>query len=311
MFTALKKGRVAALGVIAVSAAVALAGCSSSSSPLDAGSSSTGTAASGTIVVGSQSYYSNEIIAEIYSQALEANGLTVTRKFNIGQRDAYLPALESGEVTLFPEYSGNLLQYYDKTTTATSADDVFAGLAKAVPSQLEVLQQSQAADQDSYNVTKAFSDANAVKSIADLAKVSGVTLGGNAELATRPYGPPGLQSTYGVTVGFTPIDDSAGPLTLKALLDNTIQVANIYSADPSIGANNLVTLSDPKHLFLASNVIPLINKSAATPKVTDVINKVDAALTTADLVSMNGESTTDQKSSADIAKEWLAKVKLF
>ncbi|RFA14305.1 glycine/betaine ABC transporter [Subtercola boreus] len=310
MFTALKKGRVAALGVIAVSAAVALAGCSSgSSSPL--GSSSSGSAAAGTIVIGSQSYYSNEIVAEIYAQALEANGQTVTRKFNIGQRDAYLPALASGEVTLFPEYSGNLLQFYDKATTAVSASDVYAALKTAVPANLEVLDQSEAADQDSYNVTKAFSEANGVTSIADLAKVSNVTLGGNAELATRPYGPPGLLSTYNVTVGFTPIDDSAGPLTLKALLDNTIQVANIYSADPSIGANDLVTLTDPKSLFLASNVVPLINKDAATPAVTDVINKVDAALTTADLVSMNGESVNDKKSSADIAKEWLASKKLF
>ncbi|RFA15627.1 glycine/betaine ABC transporter [Subtercola boreus] len=310
MFTALKKGRVAALGVIAVSAAVALAGCSSgSSSPL--GSSSSGSAAAGTIVIGSQSYYSNEIIAEIYAQALEANGQTVTRKFNIGQRDAYLPALASGEVTLFPEYSGNLLQFYDKATAAVSASDVYAALKTAVPANLEVLDQSEAADQDSYNVTKAFSEANGVTSIADLAKVSNVTLGGNAELATRPYGPPGLLSTYNVTVGFTPIDDSAGPLTLKALLDNTIQVANIYSADPSIGANDLVTLTDPKSLLLASNVVPLINKDAATPAVTDVINKVDASLTTADLVSMNGESVNDKKSSADIAKEWLASKKLF
>ncbi|GAA0992134.1 ABC transporter substrate-binding protein [Subtercola frigoramans] len=310
MFTALKKGRIAALGVIAVSAAVALAGCASgSSSPL--GSTSSASASAGAIVVGSQSYYSNEIIAEIYSQALEANGLTVTRKFNIGQRDAYLPALQSGEVTLFPEYTGNLLQFFDKTTTATSADDVFAALKTALPANLTVLDQSQAADQDSYNVTKAFADANGVSSIGDLAKVSGVTLGGNAELATRPYGPPGLLSTYGVTVGFTPIDDSAGPLTLKALLDNTIQVANIYSADPSIGSNNLVTLSDPKHLFLASNVVPLINKDTATPQVTQIINKVSAALTTADLVAMNGQSTVDQKSSADIAKAWLANAKLF
>ncbi|RFA08890.1 glycine/betaine ABC transporter [Subtercola boreus] len=310
MFTALKKGRVAAIGVIAVSAAVALAGCSSgSSSPL--GSTSTGSAAAGTIVIGSQAYYSNEIIAEIYAQALEANGQTVTRKFNIGQRDAYLPALASGEVTLFPEYSGNLLQFYDKATTAVSATDVYAALKTAVPANLEVLDQSEAADQDSYNVTKAFSEANGVTSIADLAKVANVTLGGNAELATRPYGPPGLLSTYNVTVGFTPIDDSAGPLTLKALLDNDIQVANIYSADPSIGANDLVTLTDPKSLFLASNIVPLINKDAATPDVTDVINKVDAALTTADLVSMNGESVNDKKSSADIAKEWLASKNLF
>src|SRR5690606_40849814 len=111
-------------------------------------------AASGTIVVGSQDYYYNEIIAEIYAQALEAEGLTVERNFSIGQRDAYMPALESGEVQLFPEYTGNLLQFFDPDATATSPEDVYAALQEALPDGLTVLDQSSATDQDSYNVTE-------------------------------------------------------------------------------------------------------------------------------------------------------------
>ena len=88
MFTARNKGRLA-LGAVVVGAALALSGCATGD-PLDSGSSS---GASETIVVGSQAYYSNEIIAEIYSQALENAGFTVERKFQIGQRDAYLPSL--------------------------------------------------------------------------------------------------------------------------------------------------------------------------------------------------------------------------
>ncbi|GGF40527.1 ABC transporter substrate-binding protein [Subtercola lobariae] len=308
MFTAGKKGRIAVIGAIAVSAAIALAGCSSSSStPLGSSAS----ASAGTIVIGSQAYYSNEIIAEIYAQALEANGQTVTRQFNIGQRDAYLPSVENGTITLFPEYTGNLLQYLDKTATATTSADVYAALQKAVPDNLTVLDQAPAADQDAYVVTKAFSDANGVTSIADLAKVPNLTLGANQEFSTRPYGPTGALSTYGVTLGFTPINDSGGPLTVQALQNNTVQVADIYTSSSAITKDNLVVLSDPKGLILASNVVPLINKAAATPEVTSVINKVDAALTSSELAALNDESTVDQKSSADIAKAWLAKEKLF
>jgi osmoprotectant transport system substrate-binding protein len=311
MFTAIKKGRLVA-GLVAVSAVVALAGCASSD-PLDTASTSdSGDGASGPIVIGSQAYYSNEIIAEIYAQALEANDIEVTRQFNIGQRDAYLPALESGEVQLFPEYSGNLLQYYDPETTAKTSDDVYASLADALPEGLEVLDQSPATDQDSYNVTKEFSDANKVTSLEDLAAVTTpLTLGGNSELQTRPYGPEGLKSTYGVTVGFTPIEDSGGPLTIQALKDNTVQLVNIYSADPNIKTSGLVTLEDPKGLFLASNVVPLINTDAATPEVTEVINKVSAALTAEDLVDLNSQSVNDQESADTIAKNWLEKVALF
>jgi osmoprotectant transport system substrate-binding protein len=311
MFTAITKGRLVA-GLVAVSAAVALAGCSSGD-PLDTSSTSAGGSTDGgAIVIGSQAYYSNEIIAEIYAQALEANGVEVTRQFNIGQRDAYLPALESGEVQLFPEYSGNLLQYYDPETTAKTSDDVYAALADALPEGLEVLDQSPATDQDSYNVTKEFSEANGVTSLEDLAKVTTpLTLGGNSELQTRPYGPEGLKSTYDVTVGFTPIEDSGGPLTIQALKDDTVQLVNIYSADPNIKTSGLVTLEDPKGLFLASNVVPLINTDAATSEVTDVINTVSAALTAEDLVDLNSQSVNDQESPETIAKNWLDKVSLF
>src|SRR6201746_743803 len=133
MFTAGKKGRIGAIAAIAVGAAVALAGCSSSSTPLGGGSSASGSAAAGTIVIGSQAYYSNEIIAEIYAQALEANGQTVTRQFNIGQRDAYMPSVEDGTTTLFPEYGATLLHSLASSAPATPSAAVSAARKKPFP----------------------------------------------------------------------------------------------------------------------------------------------------------------------------------
>jgi len=296
MFTARNKGRLA-LGAVVVGAALALSGCATGD-PLDSGSSS---GASETIVVGSQAYYSNEIIAEIYSQALENAGFTVERKFQIGQRDAYLPSLESGEVDLFPEYTGNLLQFYSPDTTATTSDDVYAELQTALPATLTVLDQAAATDQDSYNVTADFAATNNLKSLADLKNVTvPLTLGGNPELAERPYGPAGLLATYGVTVGFT----ATGDTTVEDLLAGTVNIANVYSADPRIQTDNLVTLADPEGLFLASNVVPLVNKDVAD-QIADVINAVQAKLTAEGLVALNVQSTVDQKSSAEIATQWL------
>ena len=140
------------------------------------------------------------MIAEIYSQALEGAGFTVERNFNIGQRDAYLPSLEDGSIDLFPEYTGNLLQYFEPDTTATTPDDVYAALQDALPDGLTVLDQSPATDQDSYNVTSAFAEENGLTSIADLAGIDGLVLGGPPELEERPYGPKGLEEVYGVSV---------------------------------------------------------------------------------------------------------------
>jgi osmoprotectant transport system substrate-binding protein len=296
MFAARNKGWLAA-GVVMVGASLALSGCAAGD-PLE---SDTGSGDSDAIVIGSQAYYSNEIIAEIYAQALENADFEVERKFNIGQRDAYLPELESGNVDLFPEYSGNLLQFYDPETKATSSDDVYAALSDALPEGLTVLDQSPATDQDSYNVTKEFAEANDVTTIADLANVTEpLKLGGNAELEERPYGPSGLAERYNVSVSFT----ATGDTTVEDLLAGTINIANVYSADPRIQTNDLVTLEDPDGLFLASNVVPVVSSDVAD-EIADVINAVSAKLTPEGLVALNVQSTVDEESPDAIAEKWL------
>lgn len=254
-----------------------------------------------TVVVGSQAYYSNEIIAEIYAQALEAEGYTVERRFQIGQRDAYVPELESGAIDLFPEYTGNLLQFYDPETMAKKSDEVYQELQGALPESLAVLEMSPATDQDSYNVTADFAAANGLTSIADLAGLDGLVLGGNLELEERPYGPQGLLETYGVTVAF----DATGDVTVDALIAGEISLANVYSADPRIAEFNLVTLQDPEGLFLASNVVPVVQSDRAQ-ELAAIIDPISKALTPEGLVALNLKSTKEQLSAAEIAAVWLS-----
>jgi osmoprotectant transport system substrate-binding protein len=303
VITANKKGRLTVLGAVAIGAMVALAGCASSD-PLSSGDSS----ASGdgdTLVIGSQQYYSNEIIAELYAQALEAKGYKVDRQYQIGQREVYLPELESGKIDVFPEYTGNLLQYYDKEETAKSPEEVETALAAALPDGLTALKAAAASDQDSYNVTKEFSEDNDITSLADLKNYSGtLTLGAPPENAERPYGPPGLKSVYGVDVTSTPIDDGGGPLTVKALTDGSVQLADIYTASPLIAENDLVTLDDPENMILPQNVVPIVSDKVDSDA-QDVIESVDAVLSASDLQKLNSKSQTDKESSATIAKDYL------
>ena len=298
------KNRLTALAALTVTSAFALTACGTDSSPLedDATSDASGDE---TIVIGSQDYYSNEIIAETYAQALENAGYDVDRQFRIGQREAYLPEIEAGEIDLFPEYSGPVLQYWEPDTEARLPDDVFAALEEAAPEGLNVLDQSPATDQDSYVITQEFADEWGIENVEDLDKVTEpMTLGANSEAESRPNGPKGLEETYGIEVGFAPIEDSGGPLTVKALKDGDVQLAIIYTADPSIESNNLVSLEDTKGLFLSSNVVPLASDKV-DDKAAEVINEVSAAMSPEDLVSLNNRSVTDQLPAADIAKDWL------
>ncbi|MCJ1673036.1 MULTISPECIES: ABC transporter substrate-binding protein [unclassified Rathayibacter] len=307
MFTATKKGRVV-LSALAVGAVVALAGCSSSD-PLDEGSGAT--AGGDTIVIGSQDYYSNEIIAEIYAQALEDGGMTVQRDFRIGQREIYLPEIESGSIDVFPEYGGSLLQALEPDTTATTADDVYSALTDALPDGLRALDAADASDQNSYTVTQAFADQWNLTDIASLKNVTDpIVLGGNSELQTRPYGPDALQSKYGITTTFQAIEDSGGSTTVDALASNQIQMANIYTADPNIESNDLLPLADPDGLFVADNVVPIVSDKV-DDDAAEIINGVSAKLTADDLVALNSESVNEQKSAAAIATEWLTSAGLI
>ncbi|NII40092.1 osmoprotectant transport system substrate-binding protein [Curtobacterium flaccumfaciens] len=296
------KLRAGIAAAVAVGVAAALAGCSSSS-PLDSGSSASSD--SKTIVVGSQQYYSNEIIAELYAQVLEKDGFQVKRNFNIGQREVYLPQLQKGAIDVMPEYGGNLLQYYDKNSTAKSEAEIADGLKSSLPKGLRALDAADATDQDSYTVTKKFSEDNDVTSLADLSKVKGtLTVGANSENQTRPYGPKGLKSVYGVTVQSKAIEDSGGALTVKALKDGTVQLADIYTADPSIKANDFVTLKDPKNLIVPQNVTPVVSSKVDDKAAAD-IDKVSKVLTTDALIELNTKSTVDKEKASTIAKDFL------
>jgi osmoprotectant transport system substrate-binding protein len=305
MFTA-GRGRLVALGAVVVGAAIALSGCATSN-PL---STDAAKPAGGTLIVGSQAYYSNEIVAEIYSQALENGGFKVDRQFKIGQREVYLPEIEAGKIDVFPEYIGSLDQAIykglNKEAAGGTADVVYKDLTSVIPNGLRVLKPAEAADQNSWTVTEAFAKKWKLTDIASLKNVTDpIIVGGNSELETRPYGPTALKSKYGITTaGFSAVEDSGGPLTVKALVDNKIQLANIYTADPNIKSNNLVALTDPDGLFFPDNIAPVVSKKV-TEKAAAILDKVSAKLSQSDLVSLNSESVNDQKSADVIAKDWL------
>ena len=284
----MKLTRITAIA-LSIGVVLGVAGCAAPSTP-----------SSEPVVIGSQAYYSNEIIAEAYALVLEDAGYTVDRKFSLGQRDVYVPALEAGEIDLFPEYTGNLLQFFVPDATETAADDVYAALAKSLPAGLTALAMSPATDQDSYNVTQEFASKNNLESIADLAKVKGLILGGAPELAERPYGPNGLLEKYGVTVSF----QATGDTTVDSLVAGIVNMANVYSADPRIQQLDLVTLSDPKGLFLASNVVPIASEKV-TADARKLIDAVSAAMSAQDLVTLNVRSVDEKLSAAVIAREWL------
>jgi osmoprotectant transport system substrate-binding protein len=273
----------------------------------DSGSGSSDGGGSGAaIAIGSQAYYSNEIIAELLAQALEAEGLTVDRQYQIGQREVYMPELESGALDVLPEYLGNLLQHYDSEAASATPEEVHSALGEALPDGLRVLDFAEATDQDSYTTTSDFASANSLTAIGDLAGVDeDLKIAANSEFEVRPYGPDGAKEVYGVDVAVVPVEDSGGPLTVQALVDGDVQLADIYTSDPAIAENDLVVLEDPESMILPQNVVPVVSEKI-DDAAADAIDAVLAELSADDLVELNRRSTVEQQSSADIASAWLS-----
>jgi osmoprotectant transport system substrate-binding protein len=300
-----------ALTVAATAALLATAACGSSNNnnPLAASSSSSSSSGgSGSITVGSADFPESALLAEIYAGALKAKGIQVAEKLNIGAREAYIPALQDGSIDLIPEYTGVLTQYFNKNAKATDSDGVYAELKASLPATLMVLDKSAAEDKDSVAMKKSTADKLGVKSISDLVgKSQNLTLGGPPEWKTRLTGAPGLQKVYGVVFKeFRPLD-AGGPLTVQALKNGQVDAADLFTTDPNIAANNFVTLEDPKSLFAAQNVVPLITKSKSNPTIESALNAVSAKLDTATLAALLSEVVVQKKDPSAVAQEFLSK----
>ncbi|SBS74461.1 Substrate-binding region of ABC-type glycine betaine transport system [uncultured Mycobacterium sp.] len=261
-----------------------------------------------TVVIGSADFPESKIIAEIYAQALEANGFTVGRQFGIGSRETYVPAVRDHSIDLVPEYTGNLLQYFDPKTTVTTPDEVELALFRALPGDLSILTPSPAND------TVAVSESTAqkwnLKTIGDLAAHSAeVKFGGPSEFLNRAEGLPGLKAKYGLDIkpdNFVAISDGGGPATVRALVDGTVTAADIFSTSPAIPQNKLVVLEDPKNNFLAANVVPLVSSQKKSDELKKVLDAVSAKLSTQGLIELNtavsGNSGVDPD---EAARKWI------
>ncbi len=301
--------RTALLTALATSAVLGLAGCGGGDDTLASDNGDSGSSDSGTVVIGSANFPESALLAEIYAGALEGAGVSTDTKLNIGSREVYLKALEPGDesVDIFPEYTGVLRDYYKKGMSGTSSDDVYKELVSVLPDYLTVLDPSTAEDKDGVVVTQDTADKYSLTEIGDLAPVAGdLTLGGPPEWKTRDTGVPGLEKVYGVTFGDFRSLDAGGPLTLNALVDGQIDAGNLFTTDPNIAAKDLVVLQDPKFLFAAQNVVPLVRTAVVTDTIESTLNDVSAALDTDKLGDLVTRVVIDKDDPEDVAADFLS-----
>jgi osmoprotectant transport system substrate-binding protein len=266
------------------------------------------TKAGPTIILGTKNFPEEYILGELYKQALEAKGFTVSYKENIGSTEIMTSALQSGKINMYPEYTGVIVQdVFGKTSPKTASATYQLAKKLEAAKGYSLLNATPFYDTDVLAVTNATATKYGLKSIGDLKKVGAFKLGGFPECKTRATCFVGYTKQYGLSkASFLPL---AGISAYAALDAGKVLAADVFSTDPPLGKNSKYTvLQDPKHVTGFQNVAPIVKTSLAQQlgsKFTSTVNAVSKTLTLNAIVAMNKAVSVDKQSPAAVASSFL------
>ena len=299
----MRRFRSTVLGAALLALALVAVACAGEAEPGGGGEGE----AKASLTVGADNFAEAEIVAEMYAQVLENAGFDVSREFGT-TRETRIPAMETGEIDLAPEYLATLLLFLDPNAEASSdAEAVSGNLSPLLEEKgLTTLEPSEAVDTNAFVVTEETAQEHGLQSVSDLKPVAGeLTLGGPPECPERPFCIPGLKDVYGIEFGeFVPLD-AGGPLTVEALDKGEIDVALLFSTQSVIADKGWVLLEDDGDLQAADNITPLVRSDLVNDEVTELLNGVSATLTTENMTDLNGRVEIDGEDPSTVAEEFL------
>jgi osmoprotectant transport system substrate-binding protein len=262
-----------------------------------------------TFILGDKNFPEEYILGDLYQQALEAKGYTVTLKPNLGSTEIAWKALKAGQIQGYPEYDGTLLATVagiskNAANAKAEATETVSWLGKH---GYDFTNVTPFTDSDAIAVLKSYATAHGLTTIGSLKKLgSAVKLGGAAEFSTRyPDGLVGLHKIYKVYPTFDPLTISS---FYTALDSNEVNAAVVFTTDPPLKTGKYVVLKDTKFIFGFQNVGMVVKKSVATaegPAFTSTINSVSRLLTQQAIIALNSAVEVDKQSASSVAKKFL------
>ncbi len=308
--------RIASAFALVLALGLVLAACGSSSkttSTTSSGTSSSGSSGAGAgkppITIGDKNFAEENILGNLYAEALKAKGYTVNLVENVGSSELIWKALKAGRLGMYPEYTGTLLSAVaEQKKEPTSEKGAYAeAKAFAEKNGFTLLEQTPFSDSDAIATLPKYAEEHKLASLADLKALGkALVLGGPAEFATRYEGLKGLRAVYGVVPTFKPFSIE---LSYKALEGGESKAQVVFTTDGQLQGGKFKVLSDPKHLFGFQNVAPVIKQSLVSvegPAFAETVNKLSALLTTQAMQQMNKAVSLEKQSPAAVAKQFLS-----
>ncbi|HSH35372.1 glycine betaine ABC transporter substrate-binding protein [Schnuerera sp.] len=281
-----------------------LVGCGSNNSTVKDGP---------TISVASKPWTEQLILGNILIQYLEANGYPVEDRTGLGETPVIRPALHSGEVDIYWEYTGTTLVNQMGEEKITESQEAYDKVKAWDKEENNVIWLDYGTANNTYALM--MRDENAqelnIETMSDLSDY--INDGGNLKFASglnfleRPDGLPGIQKAYGFQFEEENIITMAEGLTHGALKDEQVDVAMGFATDGRIAAFNLRALEDDKLFFPVYNVAPVIRQEVLDeyPELVELLNKISPLLDNEMLIEMNKKVDVDEREPEDVAKEFL------
>jgi osmoprotectant transport system substrate-binding protein len=262
--------------------------------------------------IGTKGFTESEILGELYAQALRAKGMQVMLESNVGSTEVINTALRDGLLDMYPEYVGVLLSEVDKVDPRPADPQAAYELAKRLEERrnFTLLQPTRLSNENALAVRESFARSRGVVSIPDLRRLRGrERLGVSPEFRTRFEGLVGLGRRYGLRSLKVKVVDVARGLQYPQLDDGRLAAAVVFTTDSQLAGGRYRLLKDPKRLFEAQHVAPLISRKVLTrqgPVLATTLNAVSALLTTPVMQKLNAQAANGT-SARQVADEFLRK----
>ena len=300
-------------GLAAASAAIILTSCAGDSDSSSTDTETEGGAAGGTVRLSGQNFPEATLVAEMYTQILEANGYEVEVKL-VDTRDVYMADFPGG-VDLVPEYVGGIVDFLNaqangadaEAITTSDAEETIEAAKPLLEEQgLTLLGASMATDHNAFFVTQEYSEAEGVTTLSDLRGKS-VVLAAAPDCEGRTDCAGGLTDVYGIKITeILPLGYASND-TYQSVINGESQLGETSTTDGTLESQGLVLLEDDQNIQPAQNLVPAISTEflAAHPDIEELLAPLMSALTTEDLTRLNGLVSVDREKPADVANSYL------
>lgn len=261
------------------------------------------------VAIGAQDFGESAILAEIYKQALEAEGYDVSIQALGGFRDLEVAAFDDGTINFAPEYAASMLEFLNEfageaTSDADETTELLQGYLDDIG--LQALDPTDAIDTNAFVMTADRSEELGIETLSELAeKGADLTLGGPADCETNAFCIPGLKSVYDLDLSgkFQSLEPGAVGDALDA---GAIDIGLIFSTDGRIKSKGWKLLEDDKGMLAADNIVPVVTKELAeVDGFADFVNSIGAELDTETLIELNARDDIDTEDAEVLAADWL------